>query len=48
MNPPLTLVEEIELQQMLKKAGFSSIETSIVSRESEAPFFQTVLASGVK
>ena len=39
---------EIELQQMLKKAGFSSIETSIVSRESEAPFFQTVLASGVK
>jgi ArsR family transcriptional regulator len=39
---------EIELQQMLKKAGFSGIETSIVSRESEAPFFQTVLASGVK
>jgi ubiquinone/menaquinone biosynthesis C-methylase UbiE len=39
---------EIELQQMLKKSGFSGIETSIVSRESEAPFFQTVLASGVK
>jgi ArsR family transcriptional regulator len=39
---------EIELQQMLKKSGFSKIESSIVSRESEAPFFQTVLASGVK
>jgi ubiquinone/menaquinone biosynthesis C-methylase UbiE/DNA-binding transcriptional ArsR family regulator len=38
---------EIELRNMLKKAGFSGIETSIVSRESEAPFFQTVLASGV-
>jgi ArsR family transcriptional regulator len=39
---------EIELQRMLKKAGFSGIETSIVSRESEAPFFQTVLAAGLK
>jgi len=39
---------EIELQRMLKKAGFSAVETSIVSRESEAPFFQTVLAVGVK
>ena len=39
---------EIELQRMLKKAGFTAIETSIVSRESEAPFFQTVLATGVK
>jgi hypothetical protein len=33
---------------MLKKAGFSKIESSIVSRESEAPFFQTLLASGTK
>ena len=39
---------EIELQRMLKKAGFSGIETSIVSRESEAPFFQTLLAVGNK
>jgi ArsR family transcriptional regulator len=39
---------EIELQRMLKKADFTAIETSIVSRESEAPFFQTVLASGTK
>lgn len=39
---------EIELQRMLKKAGFSGIESSIVSRENEAPFFQTVLAIGLK
>jgi len=39
---------EIELHRMLKKAGFSKIESSIVSREAEAPHFQTVLASGVK
>jgi hypothetical protein len=48
MNASLTLVEEIELQSMLKKAGFSKIESSIVSRESESPFFQTLLASGIK
>ena len=39
---------EIELQSMLKKAGFSKIESSIVSRESESPFFQTVLATAIK
>jgi ArsR family transcriptional regulator len=39
---------EIELHRLLKKAGFSKIESSIVSRESEAPFFQTVLATGLK
>jgi ubiquinone/menaquinone biosynthesis C-methylase UbiE/DNA-binding transcriptional ArsR family regulator len=39
---------EIELHRMMKKAGFSKIESSIVSRESEAPFFQTVLATGMK
>ena len=39
---------EIEIHRMMKKAGFSKIETSIVSREPEAPFFQTVLATGVK
>lgn len=37
---------EIELQNMLRRAGFAKIETSIVSKETEAPFFQTVLASG--
>ena len=39
---------EIELQRMLKKAGFLKIESSIVSREDEAPFFQTLLATGIK
>ena len=39
---------EIELQRMLKKAGFLKIESSIVSREAEAPFFQTMLATGIK
>ncbi len=39
---------EIELQTMLKKAGFSKIESSIVSRETESPFFQTVLATAIK
>lgn len=39
---------EIELHRMMKKAGFSKIESSIVSREPEAPFFQTILATGIK
>lgn len=39
---------EIELHRLLKKSGFSKIETSIVSRETESPFFQTLLATGVK
>jgi ubiquinone/menaquinone biosynthesis C-methylase UbiE len=39
---------EIELHRLLKKSGFSKIETSIVSREPQAPFFQTLLATGEK
>ena len=39
---------EIELHQMLKKAGFSQIRSSIVSRDTEAPHFQTLLATGTK
>lgn len=39
---------EIELHRLLKKAGFTKIETSIVSRETESPFFQTLLATGIK
>jgi ArsR family transcriptional regulator len=39
---------EIELHRLMKKAGFSKIESSIVSREADAPFFQTVLATGMK
>ncbi|MEI6278584.1 MAG: metalloregulator ArsR/SmtB family transcription factor [Verrucomicrobiae bacterium] len=39
---------ELELLQMLKKAGFSKIHSSIVSRESEVPHFQTLLVTATK
>lgn len=39
---------EIELHQMLKKAGFSKIQSSTVSRDPEAPHFQTILVTGTK
>lgn len=40
--------QEIELQRMLRKAGFTKVESSIVSRGREAPHFQTILATGSK
>ena len=39
---------EIELRQMLKKAGFSKIECSVVARDAEPPHFQTLLATAQK
>jgi ubiquinone/menaquinone biosynthesis C-methylase UbiE/biotin operon repressor len=39
---------EVELELMLSKAGFGSVSTAIVHKETEAPFFQTVLAIGDK
>lgn len=39
---------EAELHQMLKAAGFTNIEVSIVARENQAPNFQTLLATGTK
>lgn len=36
---------EIALHQMLKKAGFGKISSSIVSREQDAPHFQTLLVT---
>ena len=39
---------EVELQQLLAKAGFSQIEISVVSREIQAPNFQTLLATATK
>jgi ubiquinone/menaquinone biosynthesis C-methylase UbiE len=39
---------EIELHRILSKAGFSQIEISIVSRETQAPNFQTLLATATK
>jgi ArsR family transcriptional regulator len=39
---------EVELDQMLTSAGFERIELSTVSREKQAPHFQTILATAVK
>lgn len=39
---------EGELAAMMEQAGFKQIETAIVDRESEAPFFQTLLAVAQK
>ncbi|MGB8168154.1 MAG: metalloregulator ArsR/SmtB family transcription factor [Chthoniobacteraceae bacterium] len=39
---------EADLHQFLEGAGFHDIEISIVSRDAQAPHFQTVLATGVK
>ena len=39
---------EAELYKMMKTAGFKEIETTIVDKESEAPYFQTLLAIGRK
>lgn len=39
---------EVELRGFLERAGFGGIETSVVHREAEAPYFETVLALGQK
>ena len=39
---------EVELHRMLKDAGFSSIEVSVVARDEEAPHLQTIFATAVK
>ncbi len=39
---------EVELELLLGKAGFNNVQTAIVHKETEAPFFQTVLATGNK
>ena len=39
---------EVELYKMMEKAGFRMIETTIVDKESEAPYFQTLLATAEK
>ncbi len=38
----------VELHTMLTKAGFKNLEIQVVSREQQAPHFQTILATGVK
>ena len=39
---------ELEMSRFLKSAGFEEIEVSVVDRETEPPFFQTLLALGTK
>jgi len=39
---------EVELSYALQKAGFTETEVRVVSRETESPFFQTLLATGRK
>jgi ArsR family transcriptional regulator len=39
---------ELELERYLTTAGFKSVETAIVHRETEAPYFETVLVTGEK
>jgi ubiquinone/menaquinone biosynthesis C-methylase UbiE/DNA-binding transcriptional ArsR family regulator len=39
---------EVELRSLLGKAGFQEVHTAVVHKETEAPFFQTVLATGNK
>ena len=39
---------ENNLYQWLRKAGFASVEVTVAAREDKEPFFETLLASGVK
>ena len=39
---------ELEIERYLKGAGFKNVETAVVHREQEAPYFETILATGEK
>jgi ArsR family transcriptional regulator len=39
---------ELEIEKYLKGAGFRNVETSIVYRETESPYFETLLGTGEK
>lgn len=39
---------EVELEKLLNTAGFGNVHTAVVHKETEAPFFQTLLATGNK
>jgi len=39
---------ELELEQYLKSAGFQRLETAIVHREEEPPYFETILVTAEK
>ena len=37
---------ELEVERFMKAAGFKNVETAVVYREQEAPYFETMLATG--
>jgi ubiquinone/menaquinone biosynthesis C-methylase UbiE/biotin operon repressor len=39
---------ELELERYLKGGGFRNVETSVVYKEAEAPYFETLLGTGEK
>ncbi len=39
---------EAELETMLENAGFASVETAVVDKDTEAPQFQSLLAVAAK
>lgn len=39
---------ELELREFLDEAGFQGLQTSIVYRDQQAPYFETILAIGLK
>jgi ArsR family transcriptional regulator len=39
---------EVDLEALLKKAGFHNVQTDLVHKETEPPYFQTLLAVGDK
>ena len=39
---------EVELEALLQEAGFANVQTDLVHKETEAPYFQTLLAVGDK
>ncbi len=39
---------ELEVQRLLRGAGFGAVSTAVVHRESKAPHFETLLATGEK
>ncbi len=39
---------ELEIEKFLNNAGFKNVETAIVYREAEAPYFETLLGTGEK
>ena len=39
---------DAELEEMLKKAGFTQVQASVVDKEPDTPQFQTLLAIGTK